>query len=258
MPVQEAAVGFRNGGTVVELNVRPGDVVRTEQVLARLDDTEARTQLAQAETNLRLAQHKLDEADTIAAQAEANLQLAELKLDQADNAIAQAEANLHLAELKLDTLLAGPTDDEITVAVVDMEQAAVTLKQAQTVYDTIPWADDVGASPQAAALQTASLDYEKSLATYRQKVAGATPDQIAAVQAKLTQAQQQYDDLLAGVETNDVAAAQIAVEQAQAAVETARDIAALEIGVKQARAALAVARDTTASEIGVEHRLNWR
>ena len=68
----------------------------------------------------------------------------------------------------------------------------------------------------------------------------------------MTQAQQQYDDLLAGAETNDIAAAQIAVEQAQATLEAARDITALEIGVKQAQAALAVARDTTALEIGVE------
>ena len=204
VPVQEATVGFRSSGALVELSVQPGDVVGSGQVLARLDDTEARAQLAQAETNLRLAQHKLTEADTATAQAEANLQLTELKLDQADNTIAQAEANLHLAELKLDTLLAGPdlsalavvqanldsaqtelelllagpTDDEIAVAAVDMEQAAVALKQAQTAYDTVAWADDVGASPQAAALQSASLAYEKSLATYRQKVAGATPDQI--------------------------------------------------------------------------------
>jgi multidrug resistance efflux pump len=118
----------------------------------------------------------------------------------------------------------------------------VAVKQAQTAYDTVAWGDDVGDSPQAAALQTATLAYEKSLATYRQKVAGATPDQIAAVQAKLTQAQQQVGDLLAGADANDIAAAQIAVEQAQASLSLARDTTALEIGVEQAQLAVDAAR----------------
>jgi len=278
VPLQEAAVGFRSGGILVEVSVQPGDLVRAGQILARLDDTEAQAQLTQAETNLRLAQHKLDEADTTTAQAEANLQLAELKLGEAHKTVGQIEANLRLAELKLDTLqaepdsaalavaqanlnsvrtemetlLAGPTEDEITVAAVDIEQATVALKQAQTAYDTVAWADDVGASPQAAALHSATLAYEKSLATYRQKIAGATPDQIAAVQAKLTQAQQQIDDLLAGADTNEITAAQIAVEQAQTALESAQDTAALEIGVEQAQATLVLARDTTTLEIAVE------
>jgi multidrug efflux pump subunit AcrA (membrane-fusion protein) len=278
VPVREAAIGFQRSGIIAELNVQPGDLVRAGQVLARLDDSEVQVQLAQAESNLRLAQHKLEEAGTTAAQVETNLELAELKLTEATNDSDQAAANLQLAELKLDSLLAnpdaevvtvalanlnsietelevllaGPTEDEITVAAVEMEQAAVALKQAQTAYDTVAWADDLGASPQAAALQAASLIFEKSRANYRQKIAGATPDKIAAVEARLAQAQQQYDDLLAGTDTYDIAAAQIAVEQAQAALNSARDTSELVLGVRQAQTALQLAQDTTSLEIGVE------
>lgn len=277
VPLQKAAIGFRSSGVLAEVLVEPGDAVEAGQVLARLDDADARASLTQAEANLRLAQNKLAAADVTAAQAEANLQLAELKLNDAAKTIKQAEANLELAQLKLDTLrnpdtsalavaqanlasaqaemdalLAGPTEDEIAVAVVDMEQAAVAVKQAQANYDTVAWADDVQASPQAAALQTATLAFEKAAATYRQKVAEASPEQLAAAQAKLTQAQQLVNDLQAGGDVADIATAQIAIEQAQAALDAARDTAALEIGVEQAQANLSAARDTTALEIGVE------
>jgi HlyD family secretion protein len=51
-PAAEIRLGFRNAGVISELNVGVGDVVKAGQVLARLDDTNARSQLAQAELNL--------------------------------------------------------------------------------------------------------------------------------------------------------------------------------------------------------------
>jgi len=247
VPVQEAALSFRSGGTLAELTVRPGDAVTAGQILARLDEADAQAQLAQAETNLRLAQNKLAEADTTSAQAEANLHLAELKLESLltgpePSAVAIAQANLDSAQADMDALLAGPTDDDIAVAVVEIEQAAIAVKQAQAAYDTIAWADDAGATPQAAALQSATLAYEKTLAAYRQKIAEASPEQIAAAQAKLTQAQQQLNDLQAGPDEADIAAAQIAVEQAQANLLAAQNMTALEIGVEQAQLNIDTAR----------------
>ncbi len=247
VPVQEAALGFRSGGVLVELNIQPGDTVSASQSLARLDDAEAQANLAQAETNLRLAQNKLDESDAAIVQAETNLALAELKLESllagpAPSALTIAQANLDSAQADMDALLAGPTDDEIAIAAIEMEQAAISVKQTQTAYDTIAWADDAGASSQAAALQSATLAYEKSLAAYRQKVTGAAPEQVAAAQAKLTQAQQQLNDLLIGADAADIAAAQIAVEQAQANLLAARNTTALEIGVEQAQLGVDAAR----------------
>jgi multidrug efflux pump subunit AcrA (membrane-fusion protein) len=96
-------------------------------------------------------------------------------------------------------------------------------------------------------LQTATLAYEKNLAAYRQKMADPTPAQIAAAEAKVANAQQQVDDLLAGAEANEVAAAQITVEQAQAALAGSRDTTALEIGVEQAQLAVEAAQNDLAA-----------
>ncbi len=214
VPAQETDLGFRSGGVLAAVNVQPGSAVKAGDALVSLDDADARSQLAQAEANLRLAQLKLSQADTSVAQAEDNLQLARLKLDQSDAAAAQAEASLNLAQLKLETLLSppddaalavaqanlfsaqadlndlldGPTAEDLAIAQADLEQAAINVQQAQTAYDKVAWGDEAGISPQAAALQSATLAYEKALANYRQKTAEATPAQIAAVQAKVVQA----------------------------------------------------------------------
>lgn len=52
-PSAEVKLGFRKAGVISELNVGVGDVVKAGQVLARLDDTDAKSQLAQAELNLQ-------------------------------------------------------------------------------------------------------------------------------------------------------------------------------------------------------------
>lgn len=278
VPMQEIALGFRESGLLIALNVQPGDVVAAGQVLAQLDDIEAQAQVTQAEANLRLTQSKLaDNAATI-AQAEANLRLAQQKLEGIPTAIAQAEANLVLADLKmaallaqpepallasaqanltvaqadLAALLAGPTVETLTIAQAELKQATLAVEQAQAGYDKIAWADDVGASPQAAALQAATLVYEKAAATYQQQTAGATPDQIAAAEAKVALAQQQLTDLQDGPNPDEIAAAQLAVIQAEAGFQTARDTTTLEIAVEQAQATLAAVQDTTALEIAVE------
>lgn len=256
VPAQEAALGFRSGGVLVEVSVQPGDPVAAGQVLARLDDGEVRAQLAQAEASLHLAELKLTGSEAAVAQTEANLRLAQLKLDEllADPdaaALAVARANLDSAQADLAALLAGPTDDEITIALADLEQAAINVQQAQAAYDKVAWAGDVGTSPQAAALQAATLAYQKALATYQQKVAGPTAAQIAAAEAKVAQARQQYEALLEGADAADVAAAQIGLEQAQMAREAAqRDVAAAEIGRDQAQLAVEAARrDLAALEL---------
>ena len=52
-PSAEIKLGFHSSGVLSELNAAVGDVVKAGQVLARLDDTSARSQLAQAELNLQ-------------------------------------------------------------------------------------------------------------------------------------------------------------------------------------------------------------
>ncbi|MFC1974796.1 efflux RND transporter periplasmic adaptor subunit [Chloroflexota bacterium] len=247
VPAQEAAIGFGSSGVLIELNVEPGDVVQAGQVLARLDDGEAQTQLAQAETNLRLAQAKLDEVQTTITQAEINLSLAELKIKTLQEppdpeAVAVAEANLTSTQADLSTLLDGSDLSELTIAAADWEQAAVDLKQAQAAYDEVAWGDEAGMSSQAATLQSATLAYQKAQAIFEQKTAGATEAEIIAAKVKILQAQQQVNDLLAEPDANDLAATQLAGEQARANLSAAHNTTNLNIAVEQAQLNIDTAR----------------
>jgi multidrug efflux pump subunit AcrA (membrane-fusion protein) len=173
-------------------------------------------------------------------QAEINLSLAELKIMALQEppdleAVAVAEANLASAQADLSTLLDGSDLSELTIAAADWEQAAVDLKQAQAAYDEVAWGDEVGMSSQAAALQSATLAYQKAQAIFEQKTAGATETEITAAKVKILQAQQQYNDLLAEPDANDLAAAQLAVEQARANLSAARNTTDLDIAVEQAQ-----------------------
>ena len=109
-PAAEIKLGFRNGGVLSELNVAVGDVVKTGQVLARLDDTNARSQLAQAELNLQslTSPYAIAEAEKELADAqEALFDARYASLSQqpgfraSDSTIDALKADLILAEAKV-------------------------------------------------------------------------------------------------------------------------------------------------------------
>jgi multidrug efflux pump subunit AcrA (membrane-fusion protein) len=52
-PAEQVSIGFRSGGVLAEVNTTVGDVVEAGQLLARLDDTAPRLQLAQDQLNLQ-------------------------------------------------------------------------------------------------------------------------------------------------------------------------------------------------------------
>ena len=199
LPAAQADLGFKTGGQLVELNVQAGDQVATGDILARLDDADAWLQVSQAEIALRQAELKLDELTREA--------------DPGD--LAAAQANLTAAWRGLEALQAGPGPEEVAIAQADLKKVEVALQQAQSAYDEIAWRNDVGLTPQAAALQQATLDYAKSKATYDLKVAGPAAEQLAATQAQVAQAQAQLDTLVTGATAEAVETAQLQVEQAR-------------------------------------------
>lgn len=60
-PVREVDLTFKNSGTLARLYVKVGDRVEAGQILAVQDDSEAKTQLAQAENGLRQAELKVSQ-----------------------------------------------------------------------------------------------------------------------------------------------------------------------------------------------------
>ena len=63
LPASEVALAFRSSGVLAEVAAKVGDQVAAGQVLARLDDADARAQVAQAEANLRLAETQAGRLD---------------------------------------------------------------------------------------------------------------------------------------------------------------------------------------------------
>lgn len=206
-PVREAQLAFSATGSLVNLDVKPGDLVKAGQVIAALDTRELELQLAQAEASLASAQARFDQlkspspADVAAAQA----------------GVASAEAAL--------MQLRQPTQTDLLIAKSDLDKARAALDRAQADYDRIGGASNpqIGMTAQALSLQQASLDYQKAQALFNAKI-NPTDSQLKQAQSALEQARAQ----LARLNTpnpNEIKNVQAAVDQARAA----RDLAKLRL-----------------------------
>ena len=262
VPAHEVALGFQAGGVLVEVLVEVGDHVNEGDVLARLDDTEAQYQVAQAQIVMRQAELQLvklvadpSAADLASSQAtltSAQAEMANLIALASAEELAGARNELTSAQAALAELSAGPSDQEIIVAKADIEKAQVDLQQAQAEYDKYAWKQGFEASPQSAALQQATIDYERVKANYELTISESTVAQVSSALAKVAQAQAALNELEQGPDPADLIAAEAKVAQAQAALEellagtSAMDLESAELDVEQARLNLTSAQQELA------------
>ncbi len=219
VPEHEVDVGFRSSGTLVELNVAVGDRVREGDVLARLDDAPARLQVTQAELNLAQAREKLAEARAAYTQT-----------------LEVAQANLRAAEADYEALLKQEehTNDRLTTARINLEQARRALEEAQTAYDTAwdpgrDWELYIDRRATALenerestrrALEKARDDLQIAIANYNLALLSVEDDSaLQAAQAKVVAARQAVEDAQSGAA---IRAAEWAVKQAELALESAQ------------------------------------
>lgn len=206
-PSAEVDMKFEIGGVVAEVPVKRGQLVGAGAVLARLRTDNLDYEIQQAEIDLN--------------QQEADLQkLFEPTLDEK---IAEAQAQVQSARLKLADLLDGPDPDEVAKAEADLSLKKVALKKAQWAYDEVAYRGDVGAMPQADALQEATLNYEIAEANYNLAVKEPTAAEIAEARASITSAEATLAELLKGPSAADVAGRQAAVEKARLTLQQKRD-----------------------------------
>ncbi len=220
VPARWAALSFQAGGRVITLDVQAGDTVKAGDVLAQIDENDARLALAQAQAQL----------------AQAQAQLAQLKAGAQPEQIAAAEATVESADAalwgasaQLARLQAGASAADIAAAEAAVAAAAAQLKTAQDTYDRIK---DIGGTPEEqarAALNTATANHAAAQKRLDQLDAGPTKDEldaaraaVAAAQAQRAAAQAQLDLLKAGATQEQTAVAEVGVQQAQVAVDSAR------------------------------------
>ncbi len=263
LPERWATLSFEIGGLLAHLAVQEGDPVEEGTLLARLDSEEDLDfMVAQAEAALRTAQARLvqlqagarpeeiaaAEEEVRTAQAAVTAAQAELATAEAD--LKAAQARLKAAQAELARVQAGSREEEIREAKANMMKAEDAMALAQTEYDKVSWQSGVGVTPQALALQRATLDYEIAKARYEALLNGATAEEVAIAQAGVeealagvevartqveaaysqvegqkalvAQAKAQLDLLKAGASAEEIAIAQAQVNEAQTVLDQAR------------------------------------
>ena len=271
----EMVLGFDQSGTLAELLVNVGETVQAGAVLARLDETNARDAVTQAE--IQVAQARLNTNDSAVAQgiaqAELALRRAELTLsdaqvaldslvdwsaDPADVAIAQADVDA--AELSLSAARGSDSTryNGVVQAEIDLNRAQESAGTAQENYDSAfdparDWERNIDntRSSAEAALQRAQENLTLAQLSYNAALTGVTTTSTANAELGLLRAQQALDTLLTPPTEQDIADAQVAVDLATLDVtnatynlETARSNSAAQLSLQQALLNLAQAERT--------------
>lgn len=223
------------GGPVVEVLVQAGDTVEADQPLLRLDTTQLDWEVQRAEINLELARIALlevgaESSESALAVAQANLELAQANLAQleaggvTEEELAAAQASASAAWAYHNELQAGPSEAQLRLLGANLEKAQVAVTQAQRDYDGVKWREDVGRTPQAAALQRATIDFNVAQAAYDESTAPATVSQLQRALADAYRAQHALNELQKGVSTADLAVARARVAAAEAALQQVQEM----------------------------------
>ncbi len=200
-----------------ELNIVPGAAGRIESVMVEVGDiVKAGDPIAVIEDDIYQTQIKQAEA----ALTTAKLNLAKMELGSRPEEIAAAQAAVELAKASLNDV-ATVDDDERTQAASNLARAEANLRRAQSEYDKIAWAGNVGTTPQALALEEATIGYETALSTYN-KQTNPSDSQLAPLMLQVAQAELALALKVQPFRQVDLATAQAGIQQAEAAVEAAK------------------------------------
>lgn len=212
------AVSFETSGRLLDVQVKPGDLVQTGDLIATLDDTDLQEAIAQAELQVEQAQNSLAQAQQNLVTVQADLPVRQA---QAQQTLATAEENVRLAETQLNGLGAPASEAAITQAQADVLFASQRLEKAEKAYE--PYRDKPDTNLNKAYFGTAWADAQLAYdaAVRRLNALTGTPSELtraqmeadlAVAQAQLAQAQTNLDNLMAG-KVDEIA--QLNVEQAE-------------------------------------------
>lgn len=216
VPAAELELAFQTSGVLSEVLVEVGDHVQAGDVLARLDDTEAREAVAEAEMQVTQA-----EIDLALTKNEVDAGLVQANLDA-------AQVDYHEA-----VSLVAHRGDQLTSARVNLAQALSALADAQEDYDA--------AWDPARDWELGSPRHASGLKSDRESAASA----LAQAQDDLEVAQADYN--LAVVNIDDSAVQDAAVNVTNAQVELKNEpiqLQQLELSLGQAQLNLEAAQRT--------------
>jgi HlyD family secretion protein len=269
-------LAFTTGGVLDELTVDVGDKVQAGDVLARLDVTDARRAVANAELKVKQAEATLasqqdpvaakrtvDLAEIQEAQAELNLASAQLKLDELldwtpdENAVAIAQSNLDAAQASYEAAANQPISDQTTSARISLEQAQADLVDAHGAYNEAwdparDWelydkrlGDRLESERESVtrSLERAQQNLEIAEANYN--LAWANIDDTGKLNAwtQVLNAQAALEDAQNGPSDNEIEEARLAVQQSELSLAQARiNLEEAQLGVDTTQAELSLAQ----------------
>ena len=230
LPSRRATLSFAMSGRVKELLVSEGDAIRAGELLAMLDMPELAAGMQQAEAALEVARAELERlgapvrveqiqvSEAAVALAQEGAKASEIAVLSAQAGVAGAEAARKSALATLTRLMAGALPEELELARQGVERAKALLYSAQGQRDA------VGGQRNKAGYQGGSWE--------------AAEGQVMAAETGVTVAELSYRLLRDGARAEDVAAAQAAVDQAEASLRAARvlvDSARQQVAINQAQ-----------------------
>jgi HlyD family secretion protein len=215
----QSRLAFQTGGRILAVEVREGQAVAKDQLLAELDPAELRSRLDQAKANLQKTLKNQEQAETLLKVYEKTLPAEEMR----------AAAGVRALKSQLDDLRAGSRSQEIALADQAMQSAASVMEDAKKNairYETLFQKGIVSEKERDSVrlrYDTALRDYQRSREAHDLAREGSRMDTIRTAEARLAEG----EALLKQAQSNLVR-----IDAAKKDVEAARSV------VAAARAAL--------------------
>lgn len=275
IPAQEINLAFTTSGRIKELLVKVGDAVAAGDTLARVENTDARQSLVNAQLQYAQAAMQTDASATQAGISydDITVENAQMSLDDAQTAldemlnfapdaveIALLEAQLAAAQASYNAAIGQQvaSNNNVTIEQISLEQTRRALDDAQAAYDTAydPGRDwELNDARRAAALEAerdraadSLLRAQESLRVaelnYNATVSTSGSSSTASAQTSLLSAQQALDTARSGPTEDEIAAARATVRKAELALKQAQlNQEANTLSLKQAELNVAAAQE---------------
>lgn len=218
----QSHLAFQTGGRILKVEVREGQAVGQDQLLAELDPAELRARQDQAKSNLEKAVKAQEQAETLLKVYRQTLPAEE----------ARAKAGVRALKAQLDEVRAGTRTQELERVRQAMQSAEAVLTDAKKNLDRYEALFQKGTVSEKERdtvrlrHETALRDYERSRQAYDLAREGSRAETIRAAEAKLAEGEavlNQARSNLARIEAaqKDVEAARAMTAAARAAAEQA-------------------------------------
>jgi len=216
-PVKYVDIAFNANGTVSEVLVSEGEQVAEGQVIARLENSEARqAEVANAEEAFLLAEQAFDSAEAAALS----------KLAEAHEALRKARYDMDNFDIPSD-LRNMTTNEALSYTAANLEEARINFEPYKYQEERLERELEQENPNKQAVYRSTAKQLKKRLddawAEYNKAIKWTTLESaLESAQAELAQAQKEYDSLSSGSNTDEKALAQAQYEAARANLAAAR------------------------------------